>query len=218
MENILVVDDDQELRETLIEVLSQEGLTVQAAASADQALALLECAPFHLLLLDMVMPGTDGMTAIPLLKKQAPRARIIVMTAFASVQNAVQALQQGADDYIVKPFKIDALMLAVRRNLQEARFLEGGAVVDLDGVFQGLANALRRQILLVLERQGKCRFMDLVRTLGVEDHTKVNFHLKVLREAGFIRQEPDKTYALTATGSRAASCLTFISRNLTPGR
>jgi DNA-binding response OmpR family regulator len=216
MDNILVVDDDQELRDALTEVLTREGLAVQAAASADQALALLERASFQLLLLDMVMPGTDGMTAIPLFKKQAPRARIIVMTAFASVQNAVQAMQQGADDYIVKPFKIDALMLAVRRNLQEARFLQGGEVVNLDGVFQGLANTLRRRILLLLEQQGKCRFMDLVRTLGVEDHTKVNFHLKVLREAGFIRQEPDKTYALTATGARAASCLSYISRNLTP--
>jgi FixJ family two-component response regulator len=139
------------------------------------------------------------------------------MTAFASVANAVQALHQGADDYIVKPFKIDALMLAVRRNLQEARFLECPEVADLDGVFQGLANVLRRQILQVLARQGRSRFMDLVRTLGVEDHTKVNFHLKVLREAGFIRQEPDKTYVLTATGSRAASCLAFISKNLVPG-
>lgn len=218
MEKILVVDDDQELRETLVEVLSQEGLAVEAAASADQALTLLERSPFQLLLLDIVMPGLDGMTALPLIRKQAPRARIIVMTAFASIENAVQALQQGANDYIVKPFKIDALMLSVRRNLQEARFQEGGDVADLDGVFQGLANILRRQILQVLARQGKARFMDLVRTLGVEDHTKVNFHLKVLREAGFIRQEPDKTYALTATGTRAASCLAFISKNLTAER
>ncbi len=214
MENILVVDDDRELRATLVEVLTQEGLNTQVAANVDQALAMLEDGAFHLLLLDMVMPGTDGLTAIPLFKKQAPRVRIIMMTAFASVQHAVQAMQQGADDYIVKPFKIEALMLAVRRNLQEARFLECGEAANLDGLFQGLANALRRQILLVLEQQGKSRFMDLVRTLAVDDHTKVNFHLKVLREAGFVRQEPDKSYALTANGQRAASCLSFISKNL----
>lgn len=214
MENILVVDDDQELRATLVEVLTSEGLTVRAAANVDQALALLEEGPVHLLLLDLVMPGTDGMTAIPLFKKLAPRARIIMMTAFASVQNAVQALQQGADDYIVKPFKIEALMLAVRRNLQEARFLACGEAADLDGIFQGLANALRRQIILLLAQQGKSRFMDLVRALAVDDHTKVNFHLKVLREAGFVQQERDKSYALTAAGQRAASCLSFISKNL----
>lgn len=214
MENILVVDDDRELRDTLVEVLVQEGLNVQAAANVDQALELLAANSFQLLLLDMVMPGVDGLTAIPLLKKQAPRARIIMMTAFASVSHAVQAMQQGANDYIVKPFKIEALMLAVCRNLQEARFLECGEAADLDGVFSGLANTLRRQIIQLLERQGKSRFMDLVRALAVEDHTKVNFHLKVLREAGFVQQEKDKSYALTANGRRAASCLSFISKNL----
>lgn len=213
MENILVVDDEDELRATLVEVLAREGLAVQEAANADLALTMLERAPFHLILLDMVMPGTDGMSAIPLIRKQAPRSRIIVMTAFASVQNAVQALQQGADDYIVKPFKIEALMLAVRRNLQKARFLDGEGM-ELDGVFHGLANAMRRQILLVLDRQGQSRFMDLVRILEVGDHTKVNFHLKVLREAGFIQQGQDKTYALTSAGHRAAGCLSFISRSL----
>ena len=215
MENILVVDDENELRTTLVEVLTREGLAVQEAANADQALTMLKSTPFHLILLDMVMPGTDGMSAIPLIRKQAPRTRIIIMTAFASVQNAVQALQQGADDYIVKPFKIEALMLAVRRNLQKARFLEGEAV-ELDGIFNGLANALRRQILLVLERQGQSRFMDLVRLLEVEDHTKVNFHLKVLRGAGFIEQGQDKTYALTVAGHRAAGCLSFISGSINP--
>ena len=115
MENILVVDDENELRASVSEVLIREGLAVQEAANADQALTMLTQTSFHLILLDMVMPGTDGMSAIPLIKKLAPRARIIVMTAFASVHNAVQALQQGADDYLVKPFKIEALMLAVRQ-------------------------------------------------------------------------------------------------------
>lgn len=214
MDNILVVDDEDELRTTLVEVLTREGLAVQEAANADRALTMLERTQFHLILLDMVMPGTDGMSAIPLIRKQTPRTRIIVMTAFASVQNAVQALQQGADDYIVKPFKIEALMLTVRRNLQKARFLGEGEAVELDGLFHGLANAMRRQILLVLDRQGQSRFMDLVRLLEVEDHTKVNFHLKVLREAGFIEQGQDKSYTLTDAGHRAAGCLSFISKNL----
>lgn len=213
MEHILIIDDEDELRATLTEILAKEGLDVQEAASADQAFPLLKRTPFNLILLDMIMPGTDGMSAIPLIRKQAPRARIVVMTAFASVQNAVQALQQGADDYLVKPFKIEAMLLAVRRNLQQARFLEGEAV-ELDRVFHGLANAMRRQILLILDRQGASRFMDLVRLLAVEDHTKVNFHLKVLREAGFIRQGGDKSYAITEAGHRVAGCLTYIGKSL----
>ncbi len=214
METILVIDDDNDLRTTIIEVLGQEGLAAEPAENADQALSLLENKDFTLVLLDMVMPGTDGLTAIPLIRKQAPRTRIIAMTAFASAQNAVQAMQRGADDYLVKPFKIDALMLAVRKNLQEARFQECDEAVDMDGLFQGLANILRRRILVFLNRQGKSRFMDLVRALEIEDHTKVNFHLKVLREAGFIDQDMHKRYSLTSNGKRAAACLSFISKNM----
>lgn len=214
MEKILIIDDEGELRATLHEVLTRGGWSVQEAASADQALPLLERAPFNLILLDMVMPGTDGMSAIPLIKKQAPRARIIMMTAFASVQNAVQAMQQGADDYIVKPFRIETLLLSVRRNLQQASFAGDCKEMELDSLFHGLANAMRRQILLTLDRNGPRRFMDLVRLLEVEDHTKVNFHLKVLREAGFIQQSGDKGYAITEAGHRAAGCLTYIDKSL----
>ena len=214
MNQILVVDDDQELRTTLVEVLEQEGLQAVAARSADDALERLKQETFDLILLDLVMPGTDGMTAIPLVRRQAPRTRIIVMTAYASVQNAVQSLQQGADDYIVKPFKIDGLMLTVRLNLQKARFCEETEAADLDKIFNGLANSLRRQTLQLLSRQGQMRFMDLVRALEIEDHTKVNFHLKALREAGFIEQTPDKLYELTTNGQRAATCLSYICKSL----
>ncbi|MBD1401698.1 response regulator [Pelovirga terrestris] len=214
MNQILVVDDDQELRTTLVEVLEQEGLQAVAARSADDALERLQLETFDLILLDLVMPGTDGMTAIPLIRRQAPRTRIIIMTAYASVQNAVQSLQQGADDYIVKPFKIDGLMLTVRLNLQKARFCEETEAVDLDKIFNGLANSLRRQTLQLLSRQGQMRFMDLVRALEIEDHTKVNFHLKTLREAGFIDQTSDKLYQLTTNGQRAATCLSYICKSL----
>ncbi|MFO7578433.1 MAG: response regulator [Pelovirga sp.] len=214
MNHILVVDDDHELRTTLLEVLEQEGLQAIPSHSADDALLQLQQETFDLILLDLVMPGSDGMAAIPLIRKKAPRTRIIVMTAYASVQNAVQSLQQGADDYIVKPFKIDAFMLTVRLNLQKARFCEETEAADLDKVFNSLANGLRRQILRLLSRQGPMRFMDLVRALEIEDHTKVNFHLKVLREAGFIDQPLDKLYELTTNGQRASTCLSYICKSL----
>lgn len=214
MNHILVVDDDHELRTTLLEILEQEGFAATAAKSADEALDLLQQESFDLVLLDLIMPGTDGITAVPLIRKQAPRSRIIIMTAYASVQNAVQTLQQGADDYIVKPFKIDAFILTVRLNLQKARFCEETEAADLDKIFNSLANGLRRQTLQLLNRQGQMRFMDLVRALKIEDHTKVNFHLKVLRESGFIDQTPDKFYMLTTNGQRAAICLSYICKSL----
>lgn len=213
--HVLVVDDDDELRQTVAEILEREGLCVETAANADQALKLLEKDDnVRLVLLDMVMPGTDGMTAIPLICKLCPKAMIITMTAYSSVENAVLAMRQGANDYITKPFKIETLLTLVRKCLQEASFAECSEQVDTDGIFQGLANLLRRRIITILKQQGKMRFMELVRALEVDDHTKVNFHLKVLREAGFIEQGEAKDYSLTRTGAKAADCLQLISKNL----
>lgn len=211
---VLVVDDDEELRQAIIEILENEGLSVATAASADQALKQLADNDFHLVLLDMVMPGIDGLTAIPLIRKLAPRTRIIVITAYSSVENAVQALHQGADDYLTKPFKIDSLLALVGKSLQESRFTECDEQLDADGIFQGLANQLRRKIIIVLQQHDRMRFMELVRALGVEDHTKVNFHLKVLRESGFIEQGGEKEYFLSPAGRQAADCLQLINKGM----
>lgn len=82
--------------------------------------------------------------------------------------------------------------------------------------FPRLANAMRRQILLVLGRQGQSLFLNLARLLQVKDHRKINFLPKVLREAGFSPQCRERSCALTATGRRAAGCLSFLSKKLNP--
>ncbi|ADH86770.1 response regulator [Desulfurivibrio alkaliphilus] len=210
---ILVVDDDRDLRETIEEILSPEGFNVVCCGSADSALALIQDTPFALILLDMIMPGTDGMTAINLIRKVSPRVRIVVITAYASIPNAVEAMRRGANDYLVKPFSIETLLTTVRRNLAEAE-LDNHQCADIDAVFQGLANMLRRQIITTLQQRGDCRFMELVRALAVEDHTKVNFHLKTLREAGFVSQRQNKSYYLTPAGLRAANCLNMINKGV----
>ncbi|MDF1613775.1 response regulator [Desulfurivibrio dismutans] len=214
MTRILIVDDDHELRETIKEVIEQENFQATTAQNADEALALVQHDSFDLIILDMVMPGTDGMNAIPLLRRYSPGSRIVVITAFSTVQNAVQALRQGAHDYLSKPFTIETLLATIGKNLQEASFTDCAETLDSEDIFQGLANQLRRQIIFTLKQQGNMCFMELVRALAIEDHTKVNFHLKVLREAGFIEQDQKKCYILTSAGEKAASCLAFINKNL----
>ncbi len=118
MYKIMLVDDDHALRATIREVLEKENYQVMEADNGDTALTATRAAAPDLILLDMVMPGIDGMNAIPLLRKQSPRLRIIIMTAYASVQNAVQALKQGADDYLAKPFKINDFLVLIRKHLQ----------------------------------------------------------------------------------------------------
>ncbi len=214
MTRILVVDDDSELRDTIAEVLGEEGFEVSAAGDAEIALTLMDDSDFDLILIDLVMPGMGGMAALPSIKKKLPRTRVMMMTAFSTVSNAVESMKQGADDYITKPFKIEELLATVRKNLEEARFLACKAFLDMDDTFNSMANMTRRRIILLLRQEGRMRFMEIARNLGVEDHTKVNFHIKVLRESGLVEQDENRAYQLSNNGARVAECLDFIGRSL----
>ena len=87
---ILVVDDDPELRESLAEVLQEAGFAVTVAETGEDALCRIDEAPFDLILLDLMMPLLGGMEALPLLKKKGAKARIIMITAFSTVEVAVE--------------------------------------------------------------------------------------------------------------------------------
>ena len=84
----------------------------------------------------------------------------------------------------------------------------------MDDTFSSLANSIRRDILILVNREGKLRFMDISRKLEIEDHTKVNFHLKVLKEANLIKQDERKFYALSQAGKKVIDCLHFITISL----
>jgi FixJ family two-component response regulator len=167
-------------------------------------------------LLDMIMPGLGGQEILPLLKRQAPRARVIMITAFATVENAVAAMRRGADDYLTKPFKVDELLTAVRRSLEEARLLDCGFQIEMDSTFSCLSNTIRRDILKLIDREQRLRFMDIARHLGIEDHTKMNFHLKLLRNADLVGQDENKYYILTPQGERIMACLSKLTKDNPP--
>lgn len=214
MAKILVVDDDRELRENIGEVLQEAGFEVVRAEDGESALERLDSS-VKLVLLDLIMPGMGGMATLSLLKQRQPGVRVIMLTAFATVENAVEAMRRGAEDYLTKPFKVGELLTAVRKCLEEAKFQDCRVAIDMDQTFTCLSNPMRREILHLIA-QGRIRFMDLARRLQVDDHTKMNFHLKVLRDAGLIRQDERKIYSLTAEGRRVSDCLQFMARQLTP--
>jgi DNA-binding response OmpR family regulator len=212
--NILVVDDDQELRENIREILDDAGFAVTVAASGEEALDSLERQAFDVILLDLIMPGLGGKEVLPLIKRLSPPVKVIMITAFATIENAVSAMRKGADDYLTKPFKVDELLMAVRRCLEEARLQKCHSVIDVEDTFNCLANVMRREILFLLAREGRLRFMDVARKLEVEDHTKVNFHLKVLRDARFIEQDARKLYVLSKEGRKVVDCMQVVVKNL----
>lgn len=213
---VLVVDDDQELRENIGEILTEAGFLVALAGNGEEALDLIDREPFDVVLLDLIMPAMDGREALPLIKRRRPQIKVIMMTAFATIESAVSMMRKGADDYLTKPFKVDELITSVRRIMEEARMQACREVINVEETFHCLANIMRREILFFLNREGRLRFMDLTRRLGVEDHTKVNFHLRILREAGFIEQDAKKFYQLSKEGRRIVTCMQTVISNLTP--
>ena len=135
---ILVVDDELVVRDSLKEWLEEEGYTVAMAASGTDALAVLETGSFHLMLLDVKMPGMDGVEVLELAKSRSPDLTVVMMTAYATVETAVAAMKIGAMDYLIKPFEMDSLLakvVQVYRQLEaaEARQIETGAVVLCGG-------------------------------------------------------------------------------------
>lgn len=160
---------------------------------------------FDLVLLDSIMPGMGGMETLPLIKRKHPKIKVIMLTAFSTVDGAVEAMRKGADDYVTKPFKINDLLVTVRRCLEEAKFVDCDKLLDMDDTFKCLANATRRKTLSLLKKHDKLRFMDITRKLNIDDHTKVNFHLKVLKDAALLEQDGRKYYQLSAKGKKLSN-------------
>src|SRR4030095_6835143 len=101
--SILVIDDEEIMREILETLLTREGYEVRLAASAAEGLEHARSVPFDAAIVDMMMPGMDGISALDELKKIDDDMPVLMITAFASVENAIAAMKRGAYDYITKP-------------------------------------------------------------------------------------------------------------------
>ncbi|MCF8232078.1 MAG: sigma-54 dependent transcriptional regulator [Bacteroidales bacterium] len=112
--SILIVDDEKSVTDSLYNWFVEDGYHVRCAANAKEALSILESETYHIVLADIKMPGMDGLEMHRRIKSLNQEAIVIVMTAFASVDTAVQALKDGAYDYITKPFDPDDLSHLIR--------------------------------------------------------------------------------------------------------
>ncbi len=115
---ILIIDDEPIIHEVLGQLLISEGYEVELSSSGEDGLERLSSRPPDLVLLDLLMPGMDGIEVLKRIRKFDPLAAIIVITAYASVESAIEAMKMGAFDYVQKPFKHDDLLLTIRRALE----------------------------------------------------------------------------------------------------
>ncbi len=211
---VLIVDDDESIRLILAEALSLDGHEIAEASTGEQALEMINQRNYDIVLTDLMMPLTDGMELLTIIKKLKPETRVIMITAFATIEGAVEAMRKGASDYIAKPFDADQVRKVVLRTLEEARFSTRLSkprgrkkTVELQPLIKSLSSPIRRDVVEFLSTTGDASFMEIVDGIGIEDHTKLSFHLRKLKGAGILEQDGRKRYSLSNRGAKVAEIL-----------
>ena len=124
---ILVADDDAVARDLLAEALKKEGYAVEAFASGEEVIARGRQGHVDVVLTDIRMGAVDGLTVLREFKRMSPNTAVVVLTAFGSLEGAIEAIKQGAYDYLAKPFKREEIKLVVKRSLDHCRLLRENA-------------------------------------------------------------------------------------------
>ncbi|MBI5411115.1 MAG: sigma-54-dependent Fis family transcriptional regulator [Nitrospirae bacterium] len=133
--SVLIIDDEPLMRLSMLDALKAVGYDVRAVATGQEGQAILSSSTFDIVITDLRLPGSDGLSLLQVCKQRSPRSEVILITAHGSVETAVEAMKLGAYDYVTKPFGMDELLLIVDRvskvlalrqeNLQLREELEG---------------------------------------------------------------------------------------------
>jgi DNA-binding response OmpR family regulator len=216
---ILIIEDDPKMRRGLEEMFAQEGYEVLSASNGREGLEKLD-EDIDVVLTDLVMPGINGMEVLREVKRKKPLVPVVVITAFATIESAVEAMKSGASDYICKPFKLNEVQITIKRAIEEAKFMkdqefqqELSAVSLGRSITKSFSNPLRRSIGEFLFQRQKARFTDIKEELGVDDPTKLSFHLRVLKAEEMIDQDEEKKYFLSHKGKKAMETLRALEKS-----
>ncbi len=197
--NILVVEDDPKIREGLVELLESDGNRVDSAVNGQDGIDAVLKKEYDVVLTDLVMPIIGGMDVLKEVKKKSSNTRVIIITAYATIENAVEAIKSGASEYITKPFKVNEIKTKIRRVIAEAMFEESLQLIDAKTI-KAMSNPIRRDVLTLLNKHEKLRFTNIKNTLQIKDATKLSFHLRILKKLNIIDQNQKKIYQLTLSG------------------
>ncbi|MHB8875406.1 MAG: sigma-54-dependent transcriptional regulator [Myxococcaceae bacterium] len=154
---VLVVDDKENMLKLFAKILS-EGYELTTAGDGARALSLVAAQKFDVVVTDIRMPGADGFEVLRAVKQRWPETQVVMMTAYASVQKAVDAMREGAYDYLQKPFDPDEVSLVVARAVEEKKLREQAAgAKDAGGAAEGFGallgrSAAMREVYSLLER------------------------------------------------------------------
>jgi two-component system OmpR family response regulator len=124
---VLIVDDEEDFLETIVKRLRARNIEVTGAESGYKALELIDDGNFDVVILDVKMPGLDGIETLREMKKKKPLVEVIMLTGHASVESGIQGMQLGAFDYVMKPVALDELLEKVRQAYERKLIQEGKA-------------------------------------------------------------------------------------------
>ena len=163
--NILVIDDEESMRDSCQQTLSRDGNRVEVAEDGSRGLAMLERESFDLVILDLKMPGLSGMEVLKKIRERDPEAMVIVITGYATVESAVEAMKRGAYDFIPKPFTPGSLRVIVRRALDRRE-------LALENVLlRGELKASFGPEVIIGQSESMKKVEELVRKVGPTDTT-----------------------------------------------
>lgn len=123
-EKILVIDDEEIMQEVLTDLLESEGYEVVCAGTGEDGLRIYETSSFDLVISDVMLPGDSGLKVLENIKRLNSDQPILMITAYASVESAIEAMKKGADEYITKPFKNDEVILQVKRSIEKFKLVQ----------------------------------------------------------------------------------------------
>lgn len=118
---ILIVDDEESIREVLATILREEGYVAETAKNGKEAIEKSEAKFYNLALIDIRLPDMEGTELLSAIKETTPKMVKIIMTGYPSLQNAVKAVNKGASAYILKPFKVEAVLKTIKEELKKQR-------------------------------------------------------------------------------------------------
>jgi DNA-binding NtrC family response regulator len=189
---LLVLDDDREVVAYLGEELTREGYAVISATSPSEALALVDASPFDLVISDVEMPEMRGIELLAAVQARRAGQLVVLMTAFGSIDLAVQAVRAGAADFVAKPFRIEVLCLVVERALRERQMrheitrLRGRLESESDGAVIAKSESMRRAVDLARRAAGT----DATVLLTGESGTGKGVLARFIHDAGPRREAP----------------------------
>lgn len=146
---ILITDDDSAMRELLAEAAGGWGYTASVANNGEEAVRRLRMEKYDIVITDLMMPGMDGITLLMKIKELDPSILVIIITGYSTIETAVKAIENGAYDYIAKPFRLDELMIVLKKASERLRLVsQNKALLDelrsAYGEISALKNALEQ--------------------------------------------------------------------------